>query len=257
MRDLDYVVAVPSYRRAPLLRDATLRVLAQGGVAAERVHVFVADDEERQVYERTLAPGTYGSIIVGVPTLRGQRGFIHRWFPDDTPLFSIDDDIRGFYRKAPRDKLAPVDDLHDVIVEGFTLAREARARLWGIYPVLNGKFMQYTVTRDLRYIVGCAWGVFNTALPELMVELEDKEDFERTLKFYVADGTVVRVNYIAPKTRYYSEPGGMQVTRTPDRVRESAEWLARRYPQLCELNLAKKSGHAEVRLRDKRKVRAA
>ena len=44
----------------------------------------------------------------------------------------------------------------------------------------------------------------------------------------------------------------MQINRTKDRIYESALYLANKYPMLCSMNMKKKSGLAEVRLRDKR-----
>jgi hypothetical protein len=85
-----------------------------------------------------------------------------------------------------------------------------RCRLWGIYPVLNPLFMKKRVKLGLNYIVGAFWGVINTHEPGMEVSLDDKEDFERTLKFYMADGNVVRLEAYSLKTSYYSTPGGMQ-----------------------------------------------
>ena len=40
--------------------------------------------------------------------------------------------------------------------------------------------------------------------------LYGKEDFEKSIQYYLADGGVTRFNYVAPKTKYYSEDGGIQ-----------------------------------------------
>ena len=44
----------------------------------------------------------------------------------------------------------------------------------------------------------------------------------------------------------------VKINRTKDRIYESALYLAKKYPMLCSMNMKKKSGFAEVRLRDKR-----
>ena len=41
-------VAIPSYRRAALLRDQTLALLKKHGVPRERITVFVANEEEHR-----------------------------------------------------------------------------------------------------------------------------------------------------------------------------------------------------------------
>jgi hypothetical protein len=105
--------------------------------------------------------------------------------------------------------------------------------------------MRPTITRDLRYIMGGLYGVINR---RIHVTLDDKEDFERTMLYYNRDNGVIRYNDIAAITKCYTEPGGMQVTRTKERIHASAVALAERWPHLCRLNLKKKSGFSEVRL---------
>ncbi len=46
----DYVVAIPSYKRAEQLRDQTLVTLKDANIAANRVAVFVADEAESDMY---------------------------------------------------------------------------------------------------------------------------------------------------------------------------------------------------------------
>ena len=41
----DYIIAIPSYKRAETLRDKTLQVLKEHKIPAERIHVFVATPE--------------------------------------------------------------------------------------------------------------------------------------------------------------------------------------------------------------------
>jgi hypothetical protein len=71
----------------------------------------------------------------------------------------IDDDIRGFNQKAKGGHLKPLDSLISLIERGFKVATAERCCLWGIYPVNNGLFMQDTITTDLRFIIGCFWGI--------------------------------------------------------------------------------------------------
>lgn len=249
--------AVPSYRRAQICHDRTLRLLSDLGVPRERVSVFVADQEEAELYDRRLDPKTYDSIVVAVPGMGAVRRYIQSYYAEGTELVSIDDDISGFYRKLHDKRYEELDgaEFETMVRLGFWSAKKVGARLWGIYPVLNPMFMKQRVNVGLSYIVGAFWGCVNSHDPGLAVSLDDKEDFERTLKFYIADGAVVRLESYSLKTAYYTTPGGMQETRTPERVDESARILVRRYPMLCRLNTRKKSGRTEVRLKDsKRKV---
>lgn len=249
---MDYEVAVPSYHRARKCADSTLSYLRECSVPKERISVFVASEEQREEYERTLKAETYGKIVVGVPGMGAIRNFIQKHYAPGTRIVHVDDDIEGLYSKIDDKHLVRMLTFDQFVQDAFTMCEGKGMRLWGVYPVLNPMFMKHRVTFDLRYIVGCFWGSVNSHDDVLSVSLDDKEDFERTLKCYVADGGVGRFEYVSPKTKYYAEPGGMQMERTAERVRESADILVKRYPKLCTLNPIKKSGHAEVRLRDRR-----
>ena len=252
-------IAIPSYRRAGICQTKTLTTLHSLGVPNEMITVFVADEDERAEYVKTLDRAYYDTLVVAKPGMGAVRRFIQFHYPTGAHVLNIDDDIGGFYVKLHDKQYIPVgpEDFQTMVRLGFWSCYEAHCRLWGIYPVLNPLFMKKRVKLGLTYIVGAFWGVINTHEHELEVTLDDKEDFERTLKFYLADGNVVRLEAYSLKTSYYSTPGGMQATRTPERITASAHELVRRYPMLCRLNTAKKSGKTEVRLvNPRRKVLA-
>ena len=50
----DFVIAIPSYKRAETLRDKSLAMLEAKRVPASIVHVFVATEEEKRIYANTL-----------------------------------------------------------------------------------------------------------------------------------------------------------------------------------------------------------
>jgi hypothetical protein len=111
--------------------------------------------------------------------------------------------------------------------------------------------MKPKISTDLRYIIGSFWGSINAG-KQVKITLDDKEDYQRSILYYKADGAVVRMNMVAPISSYYKEPGGMQEERTKQRVEESARWLVKTYPEFAVLNPSKKSGYMEVKLKDKR-----
>ena len=69
----------------------------------------------------------------------------------------------------------------------------------------------------------------------------------------MADNGVGRFNYVAPKTKYYSEDGGIQTYRTVEYEEKAVKWLLETFPQYCKRNTSKKGKYPEVRLRDYRK----
>ena len=251
----DYIVAIPSYKRAETLRDKTLATLKEHRIPAERIHVFVATPEEKQRYEATLEAGTYGKLIVAIPGMAAVRNFITGHFPIGQRIVNIDDDIKGFleFSETARRHEMPLRNLDGFIRRAFAESQKTGFRLWGIYPVPNGFFMRAgEPSTDLKYIIGAFWGITNPGIDVLKVTIDDKEDYLRSLIMYVADGGVLRFRDVAPKTAYYKEAGGMQEERTMNRVTKSAEALHRAFPDLTKLNATKKSGFLELRLRDTR-----
>ncbi len=251
---VDWVVAIPSYRRATTLRDKTLKTLAAYKIPVSRIHVFVANEEEHAAYKATLTPGSYGHLHVAEKGMAAVRNYITRYFPVGKPIFNMDDDITGFleYSATARRNERPLRNLTAAITAGFSAARRTGYRLFGFYPVANGYFMRPGApSTDLRYIIGAVWGILNPG-PILTVTIDDKEDYLRTVMMYLLDGGVLRFNNIAPKTAYYKEPGGMQETRTMSRISDSAKAMVAAFPDLVKINLTKRSGMPEVRLRDSR-----
>jgi cellulose synthase/poly-beta-1,6-N-acetylglucosamine synthase-like glycosyltransferase len=254
-----YEIAIPSYKRPETLREKTLAVLKQYKLPAEKITVFVADAEQKKLYEDALVPGSYGKIIVGIVGMGAIRNFITSWYPVGTKIVNIDDDIRGFleYDATKPRKEKPLRSLLTVIKRGFDECEKVGARLWGVYPVANGFFMKPKVSTDLKYVIGSFWGCINPGIKQVKITLDDKEDYQRSILYYKLDDAIVRLNFVAPVSSYYKEPGGMQEERTKQRVEKSARWLVKEYPEFAVLNPSKKSGYMEVRLKDMRESKKA
>ena len=161
-------------------------------------------------------------------------------------------------RDKSNQKLRPLKNLDEFIKTGFHDLSISGMNLFGIYPVDNAFFMRPTdnrgkshLTNRITYIIGYCAGAINTRVCEIRT-VDDKEDFERSIKYYLHDGGVLRYNNITAKTRCYKEPGGMQEERTKARVKRSAVYLSKKYSDLTTYTEKKSWGYAEVILRDKR-----
>jgi hypothetical protein len=247
---MDYVIAIPSYKRAATIRDKTLALLNRHNVPKDIITIFVANSEEKTEYEY-LNPGY--TFVVGVIGMGAIRNFITNHYPIGTRIMNMDDDIKDF-KQLVSGKLTEVESLHTVFMNGFTFLEEHGARLFGFYPVANAFFMKDKIRTDLRYIIGSVWGIINPG-PILNVTLDDKEDVQRTLMMYVMDGIVVRYENYCPVTAYYKEKGGMMLERTKERIDASARAIVRAFPYMAKLKTTKKSGFTEVTLRDARIIR--
>lgn len=244
--------AVPTYRRAETLAQKTLPMLERFGVLDQTI-IFLSDPEEGDEYAAACGGVR---LVAGRLGVGPNRNLIHHFYPEGERVLSVDDDLTGVLARRNEKLLEHLDadEFAEIVEAGFDAAAGG---LWGVHPVPNAYFQRPKISRDLRYIAAGLYGFTSRRGDHsLDVTLEDKEDFERSILYYLADGYVTRLNWISIRTAGYHGAGGMQVTRTPERVDASARDLAARYPHLCKLNLSKKSGWAEVRLRDARPVAA-
>ena len=244
---MNYIIVIPSYNRAELLNKKTLKVLNDYHISRNIIYVFVANQEEEEIYKKTLNKDFYGHLIVGVKGLKNQRNFISSYFKEGNEILNLDDDIGGFkilkhklslksskklskksfeikkgFNTIKREKrksyrkdyfLETLGNLDIFIKSSFEILRKNKLYLWGIYPISNPYFMYPEITTDLKLIVGPCWGVINRHDNDLILTIDEKEDVERTLQYYTKDKGVVRFNNISVQTTYYKTPGGMQTDK--------------------------------------------
>lgn len=238
---LEYEIVIPSYQRPEGLVKMTLGTLIRYNAPMERVSVFVANDEEKELYAKALEEADINvKLIVGVKGLCPQRVFIDSYFPKGTPLISIDDDLSDLVEKAESKFNAMSLSFDEMVTLGFNLCEQNGAKLWGLYPVANGMFMKDCAVVGLRFIYGVFCGTY--AGYQCIGEGEEEiggtaEDWERTLRSYTRYGKVVRIEWLAVKSRMYAK-GGIQAIMggKENRLAENKERIqtvADRFPGLC------------------------
>ena len=166
-------------------------------------------------------------------------------------ILSLDDDIDEMQIKKNK-KLIPFYKIKELSKIAKNEMIKNRTRICGIYPVANQFFMKNKVSTNLKYIAAGFYYFISEQDKTLLVELEDKEDFERSIKYFIKYNSVARLEMVTMKTKFYKGAGGLQATRTEERIRKSALYLATKYPEYCKMNTGKKTGHAEVRLINKK-----
>ena len=242
---MDYVIAIPSYKRAELLKQKTLALLERYNIDKSRITIFVANDEELKDYSRVV--GDY-NIVVAVKGLLLARQFYNRYYDEGTPILNLDDDIAELKQRTPDDKLENFTGSLDKLVEtGFNICRENDARLWGVNPVSNGFFMKDCVTVGLRYICGNFHGSYAGDTVITGADRANKEssgeDFETTLRSFVRYGAVVRIEYVCPTTKYFASGGidaELKDCGIKDRQTDHKEKLydiAARFPDLATITM--------------------
>ena len=276
---MKYTIAIPSYKRPDTLKNKTMNLLSKHNIEPNKIIIFVANQQQENEYQNTLEPNTYNKLVKGKKGIKNIRNFMSKYFDEGEPVFYMDDDISEMYQNynninkhknrniinninsnydRSNNYLLPLQNLNNFIENGFLEAKKKKCDNWGVYPIENPYFMKPTsnnkndfLSTKLNYIMGGLTGVFNNKKAEVRT-LDDKEDYERTIKYYLKDNGVLRFNNVCARTNCYNEPGGMQIDRTYNRILESAKYLCKKYPYLCTLNLTKKSGYPEVRMKDNR-----
>lgn len=245
---MHYEIAIPSYKRTSVLNKATLATLVRLGADLERVTVWTANDEQREIYEAELQPKV--RVRTARPGVMAARQHYHDHYPAGTRILNLDDDVYGL-RQKDGDKLKEPEFTLDQIVElGFKMCESTGARIWGINPVTNGWFMKDHISVGLRYICAIFYGSYAGDREMLGARVTDPsktsvEDFEMSIKSFIAHGATVRFEFLTPPSKYFAD-GGIQANLAElgiDRKTEhlaQCQTLAAAYPEHC--SVYKKAG---------------
>ena len=231
---MNFRVAIPSISRAETITKKTLNYLKQTDIDMSKVDIFLSNPNEEQAYRENLKDYPVNIIII----------------------LGIDDDIDMVAMKVDDKNTTQLNSLKDFVEQAFTISLDRKIDMWGVNPVINPYFMKNNVTFNLKYIVACFYGWRNNHEEKAYVSTNPeygKEDFERSIRYYIADGGVTRFNYVAPKTKYYSEKGGIQNYRTVEYEEKAVQWLLNTFPMFCKRNTKSKGKYPEVRLIDQRR----
>ena len=233
---MNFVVAIPSYKRSEVLRDKTLSFLANSEFDPSKIYVFVASQEEKEIYQQTLTPNSYKEIIVGVPTLARQRQFIIEFFPVDQNILAIDDDIK-------RIKMLNQRPLIPIVNKLFERTRAAGLSLWGIYPCNNLYFCKERLQKGFLYIVGCFYGFINKK-DIVYPDVSCAEDKWLSITRFQKDGGVFRYEGACPDTAYYAK-GGLTDARSANGECVDKNKVQSLFPDITKIK-KKKNGRMEV-----------
>ena len=231
---MDYVIAIPSYKRAKTIR--TLYTLFNHKIDKKKINLFIVE-EEYDEYKNEPVSVLCNELIIGVKGLSQQREFITQYYPENTNIVCLDDDLEQISRET-------VDFcLDDFLQNAFKQCREQNAFIWGVYPVWNPFYRQTKEdTTCLNFICGAMYGIINR--PQLQtikhsLTSDSKEDIERSIKYFINDGIVLRFNKVGFKTKFYGKGG---IGSFEDRLQPSlndCEILLVNYPEFGKIKTRK------------------
>jgi len=247
-------IVIPSYERYETIQQKSLNLLLSYGFEKSDIYIFVANEDQLNKYREKIDKDI--SIIIAVKGLKEVREFIFNYFDEGEKLLCLDDDIeavRELYKNDDnKSRLRPVENLKEIVDKGFDLCEKHSLKLWGLYPTPNNAFFMENskeITYDYKFIIGNFFGCINCRdMNKLSVP--DIDDYERSIRSYLLYGGSVRLNHIAPKTKFKKNNGGCQDNERQNRIEKSKEILMNGYPDL--LYLRKRKNDTNPILKDKR-----
>jgi hypothetical protein len=218
------ILAIPTYKRHQTLTNRTLRFLEKAHYPAEKIYLFVADTVEEAIYSSNVPKNLYGKIIVGVKGLAEQRNFITDFFPEDEILIQMDDDIKKID--------TPDITFLDLIDHAIKKLNELNSGLFGVMPNDDTRRYADKTTTHLTHIIGCFFVHRNHK--DIRITHTEKEDYERSILYFLRYGTVLRYRGGGVSTTYQQGTGGLQESNRKQSQEEGVIHLTTTYPTLCK-----------------------
>lgn len=216
---MEFVIAIPTYMRYAV---KTLVYLERESVPLELITLFVADEIERDKY--AVAYPAY-RIVVGVIGIGPQRNFITAYYPEGTYIVSMDDDIRNLHHMTG-------ESFCHWIQTCLAHMRDENVGLLGVSPTTNiywRSISKAPLFQSGRYLCVGVFHIYRNRHNIAPLEYSFIEDYERSIKYLLEDGRVVRYNGVVMAHTNWAS-GGLKSARTADAYCANVNALVARYP---------------------------
>lgn len=140
-----------------------------------------------------------------------------------------------------------------LVNHGVNMIKTGNGGLYGCMPNDDKRVMDLKTTTHLAFIIG----VFSMRRnhKDIRLTLVQKEDYERSILYFLRYGTVYRYKGAGVKTKYLKNAGGLQDGHRLEHMEECVSYLCNTYPSLVKrrekdglpdllLNWRAKSGRA-------------
>lgn len=253
---MEYSIAIPSYKRSKICNNLTLKCLNEAGIDKSKINVFVIE-EEYEEYLNTLNPEWYNKLVIGKKGIIPQREFIENYYPAGDKIIQIDDDF-----KLIDLTMSEYKSLDEFFKDAFVECEKEGSFIWSVYPVFNPYFRENRkrTTTGLTYICGGLMGIINRPNDEdLKIQISrdtgNKEDFERSILYWLKDKKLLRYNKISFRTKCYGTDGGGLGTlkQRLEEMKIKSILLNEKYPDITKIKIRKKTGLYEVVLKEVKK----
>ena len=223
-------IAIPSYNRAEKLSQKTYKVLIDNGVPETDIIVFVASEDQKELYKQFL-PNT--EIIVGCLGMCNIRNFMTNYFEEGEIIVYMDDDIEKIKTKG-KTFLEALEDCYEYL-------KTSKTTLIGLPPTFNEYFNKTSGFKTgLLVAIGCFYIQRND---KQLVKNTIVEDLERTILCFLKYGETARYCDLMVKTKPFAEGGVNDADgRNYEKYYNSLARLYYEYSQLLNIS-SKKIGY--------------
>ena len=243
--------AIPSYNRADVLIKKTLSTLVKSGICFNEIDLFLFDENQKTEYQTKIINHFCCEINIIVTDILdlGQRlnYILNKHYPEDTEVVLIEDDIRQVCRG--KDNL----NVKAFAKQAFEVTRIENYNIWGISPTDSFMFQKEGYTTDFKFIIGTLYGIIVRHSDDLNVSITYKQDFERTILYYIKDKGMIRFNDVYCKTTYRAV-GGLGNDNKNNRLQkeiDACSLMIDKYPNYCYQN---KKKEREIKLYSAKKI---
>ena len=227
-----YRIAIPTYNRYDNFK--TIDFLKKNNVSIDMIDIFVANDEQLQLYKNSI--GENYNFIIGVIGLVEQRNFISDYYDEGQIIISMDDDIEDLIEKDNKPFLEWINDC-------INFMNENSVGIIGINPSVNPFFFEQRIKTTSSFkigrylVIGCFQILRNHK--DLKLNYISMEDWERSILYFLKYGNTGRYNNVLIKTKYFLKKGGLSTQRNKDNYNNSLNCLLYNYHNLLKYNYKK------------------
>jgi hypothetical protein len=219
-------IAIPTYRRCPILWQKTLRFLRTQNYPAHLITLFVADEEEKEAYIRATPELLYGQIVVGVKGLAEQRNFISQYYKEGEIICQMDDDLEDI-------ELLRGLRFGELLDMGVKEIESGKVGLFGVLPNNDKRRFKPSMTYHLTHILGTFFVLKNHK--DFVLECTEKEDFVRSIWYFIKYGAVARYRGGGVKTSFRKTAGGLQENGRQERIDDEIRRMLELYPDYVKV----------------------
>ena len=209
----DYVIACRSYKRANVFPHKTYRMLAHNGLT-DRLYIFVANQEEKDLYEQSLKGLPYKKIIVGEKGGANATRAICRYFPVGQRILFVDDDLSRFFTFSEDGTFTKdAKNLNKYVEDGFETIDKYNLGAFTFSFLSNKFYLKGKPFKEFRpfMLAGNFFGARNDP-PMITTKLSHNDDAVRSVRYFEHYGGVLVYWWGGFETHYGQEEGGLQAS---------------------------------------------